>query len=182
MPALLAPLIGLLIGFAFHQSGSRQLARAAPGTAVETRGQLLTLAYTLIAFAPFNAYFPAFAPDWSFLYAFDTRPHLGILIVASLLLDCGSVVLGFHLARRYFSAHSPTTLLRVLVPALAVVLVFLALGRRRLAIDATYDQFHGNFGGRSVSGSALGYSLLWLGTLFAAATAWTAVQFRRLGE
>jgi hypothetical protein len=178
---MLAPLIGLLIGFAFHQSGSRQLARAAPGTAVETRGQLLTLAYTLILFAPFNAYFLAFAPDWSFLYAVDTHEHLGLLIVVSLLLDCGSVVLGFHLARRYFS-HSPTTLLRVLVPALAVVLVFLALGRRRLGVDASYEQFHGDFGVRSVAGSALGYSLLWLGTLFTAATAWTAVQFRRLGE
>lgn len=181
MPALLAPLIGLLIGFVFHQSGSRQLSRAAPGTSVETRGQLLALAYTLLLFVPFNAYFLAFAPDWSFLYTLDTSEHLGVLIVVSLLLDCGSVWLGFYAARRYLSP-SPATLLRVLVPALALLLVFLALTRRRLGVEATYEQFHGNFGVRSVAGTALGYSLLWLGSLFAAATAWTAVQFRRLGE
>src|SRR6478735_9124531 len=90
VPAVLAPLIGLLIGVAFHQSGSRQLLRAAPGTAVETRGQLLTLSYTLILFAPYNAYFLAFSPDWTFFYAIDTRSNLGLLIGLSLLLDCAS--------------------------------------------------------------------------------------------
>lgn len=182
MPALLAPLVGLLIGIAFHQSGSRQLLRAAPGTAVETRGQLLTLSYTLILFAPYNAYFLAFAPDWSFSYALDTRRNLGLLIVCSLLLDSASVVLGFHLARRYFG-HSPrATLLRIFLPAVALLLVFLALGRRRLGVEATYEQYHGNFGVHAVAGSSLGWSLLWLGGIFTLSTIWTAVQFRRLGE
>ncbi len=182
MPALLAPIVGLLLGFAFHQSGSRQLVRAAPGTAVETRGQLLTLAYTLVLFVPYNAYFLAFSPDWSFLYALDTRQNLGLLITLSLLVDSASVVIGFHLAQRHFGPHSRATLLRVLLPAVALLLIFLALGRRRLAVEATYEQFQGNFGVHPVAGSALGYSLLWLGSIFIVATIWTAVQFRRLGE
>jgi hypothetical protein len=142
----------------------------------------LALAYTLILFAPYNGYFLAFSPDWTFLYAFDTRANLGLLIAVSLLLDSASVVLGFHLARRHFGASGRATLLRVLVPAAALVLLFLVLGRKRLAVEATYEQFHGNFGVHPVAGSALGYSLLWLGSIFGVATVWTAVQFRRLGE
>lgn len=182
MPAPIAPLLGLLIGVAFHFSGSRQLARAARGTAIETRAQLLVLAYVLLLYGPFNGYFLAFATDWSFVYLIDTNRHRAAWVLSSLFLDCGSVPLGFWLGRRFMKDKSPSSLASLLVPACAFLVLFLVGASRRLGVEATYAQYHGDFGVRPLGGSPLGYSLLWLGGVLVGGTLWTVFQLRHWGE
>lgn len=182
MPAPLAPLVGLLIGIAFHFFGSRQLARAARGTAIETRAQLLVLAYAVMLYGPFNAYFLAFATDWCFVYLFDTAPHRAALVLLSLFLDCGSVVLGFWLGRRFMRDKNPSTLIGLLVPTTAFLMLFLVGFLRRLSVEATYAQYHGNFGVQPIGDGPLGYALLWMGAAFLGGTVWTLIQLRHWGE
>lgn len=182
MPAPIAPLVGLLIGVAFHWSSSRQLTRAARGTAIESRAYLLVLAYSLLLFAPYNAYFLAFAPDWAFVYLFDTAESRAALVLASLLLDCASVLGGFALGRRFLRDKAPGSLASLLVPAGACLLLFLVGASRRLGAAATYAQYHGDFGVKPLGGSPLGYAVLWLGAVLLGGTLWTAHQLRHLGE
>jgi hypothetical protein len=182
VPAPVAPLIGLLVGVTFHWSGSRQLARAARGTAIEIRAQLLVLAYTLLLFAPFNAYFLAFSTDWAFVYLVDVTDNRSALVLASLFADCASVLVGFNLGRRFMADKRPGALAALLVPTGALLLLFLVGASRRLGVAATYAQYHGDFGVRPLGGSPLGYALLWFGAVFVAGTVWTALQLRHLGE
>ncbi len=182
MPAPIAPLVGLLIGASFHWNGSRQLARAAPGTAVEARGLLLAAAYALLIYAPICGYFLAFAPDWTFVYTVETERLNRALIVLALLGSAASVPLGFHLARRFMRRNTPGAIARVLVPACALILIFFAFAMRRLGVAGTYAQYHGNFGVQPLSGSPLGYALLWMGAILAGVTLWTAKQYRKLGQ
>jgi hypothetical protein len=53
---------------------------------------------------------------------------------------------------------------------------------RRLPVQATYAQYHGDFGVQAISGSDLGYALLWLLTLFGLAITWTTVSLYRMGQ
>lgn len=182
MPALVAPLIGFLIGVAFHWSSSRQLLRAARGTAIEIRAYLLVLAYTLLLFAPYNAYFLAFATDWTFVYLLDTSDHRGALVLASLFLDSASVLAGFWLARRFMKERAPAALAALLFPSSAYLLLFLVGMSRRLGAAASYAQYHGDFGVRPLAGSPLGYAVFWFGAVLVGGTLWTAYQLRHLGE
>lgn len=182
MPAPLAPLVGLLLGVAFHFFGSRGLARAARGTTIETRAHLLVLAYALLLYGPFNAYFLAFATDWCFVYLFDTTANRAALALLSLFLDCGSVVLGFWLGRRFMKDKNPSTLLALLVPACGLLVLFLVGSLRRLGVEATYAQYHGDFGVRPIGSSSLGYALIWLGAVLLGGTLWTLIQLRHWDE
>lgn len=182
MPALIAPLAGLLIGVAFHFASSRQLVRAAPGTAIETRAMLLVLAYTLLLYGPFNAYFLVFATDWAFVYLLDTSRHEALLVSVSLFADVCSVFFGFFFGRRFMKDQTASRLASLLIPTGALFVLFLVGAARRLGALASYAQYHGDFGVKSLGDSSLGYALVWLGSVLVGGTLWTARTLRHLGE
>jgi hypothetical protein len=56
---------------------------------------------------------------------------------------------------------------------LVVVVLLSALFFNELGKDASYVEFHNGFGIRAVSGTTLGYGLLWTALLSAIAILWT---------
>jgi hypothetical protein len=61
-------------------------------------------------------------------------------------------------------------------------LACIALTAGRLGIQASYAQFHGDFGTRPVAGSSLGYALLWMDALLVLGVVWTTRQVQRLAR
>lgn len=178
MPAPLGPLFGLALGALFAWLESDGSTRGKAGLTLNAL-VLLTL-FGLLVLAPVAAYFIAFEPDWAYAYMLDSSRQLGALNAALLLADVVSVPAGFTLCTR--AAHGPTTsaLVRVAgVPVLAAG-VFVAVLLPRLSVQATFAQFHGDFGTRPVAGGPLGYALLWTAVVLAGASSWLAFALRRM--
>jgi hypothetical protein len=182
MPAPFAPLLGFALGIAFAWWAREELARTAVSGGVGTRSLAIVTLFATLVFAPINAYFLAFEADWSYAYFVDTRRIPSALQLALVLLDAVSVPVGFVVAASHAKSRKLVALLTLAGPALAVVFVGLVLTAGRLAIQASYAQYHGDFGTRSVAGSSLGYALLWMDTLLVLGIVWTGRQVQRLGR
>ncbi|MFO7177802.1 MAG: hypothetical protein DIU78_003790 [Pseudomonadota bacterium] len=176
MPAPLGPLIGLALG--------GLLARARPDGPGRERlslgALLLVVLFALLVFAPAAAYFMVFEPDWAYAYLIDGSHRIGALNVALILANVVSVPAGFALSLRAPPTRELATLSRVVgLPALGVGL-FVVVLFPRLSVQATYAQFHGDFGTRPVAGGPLGYALIWTTLVIVGGAAWTAYALRRM--
>ncbi len=179
MPAPVAPLLGFLLGLGFAWVAAEDLARAG---GVATRSLLVVSAFSLLVFAPISGFFLAFAPDWSYVYLVDSQRLPGAVDLGLVLLDAASVPLGFVAATRNARLKRPSGILRTAaLPALGIVVTAL-LSFSRLGLQATYTQFHGDFGTRPVSGSPLGYALLWMALVLAGAVFWTGLWLRKASQ
>ena len=181
MPAPTAPLLGFVLGIGFAWAAGDELARSS-GTGVTSRSLVLVALFSLLCYAPICAYFLAFAPDWSFAYLFDTQRLPSAIELGLSLVNVASVPLGFAAAARAASAKRLGALLRLAVAPALLAIAFLVACLPRLAVHATYAQFHGDFGTQPVTGSSLGYALLWMTTVLGIAVAWTARCLRAIGS
>ena len=66
------------------------------------------------------------------------------------------------------------------VQCLAASLIALVMGLLILSVQATFAQFHGDFGTRPVAGGSLGIALIWTTIVLGLATAWTSYALRRM--
>ncbi len=138
--------------------------------------------FSLLVFSPIAAYFLAFAPDWSYAYVVDPQRLPSAVDLGLVLLDVASVPAGFALAARRAGQRRLGPLVKLAAaPALGALLILVA-GFQRLAVQGTFAQFHGDFGTRSVAGSPLGYSLLWMAAVLAGGVLWTARSLRRISN
>jgi hypothetical protein len=176
----MAPLIGFSLGIAFAWAAADELARS-DGTGASSKSLVLVTLFSLLVFAPIAAYFLAFAPDWSYAYLIDSQRLPSAVDLALALLNAASVPAGFAVAARRASAKRLGSLLRLAAVPGLILLVFLLLSLQRLSVHATYAQFHGDFGTRSVAGSPLGYALLWMASILGASIAWTIRWLRAIG-
>ncbi|MEB2311533.1 MAG: hypothetical protein OZ921_03795 [Sorangiineae bacterium] len=181
MPAPVAPFIGFCLGVAFAWAAAGELGRAT-GSGATSRSLVVVSWFGLLVFAPVAAYFMAFNPDWSFAYLIDTQRLPAAVDLALVLVDAASVPVGFLAAARAASVHRLGGVVRfAAAPALAPVL-FVGLCFRRLSVQATFAQYHGDFGQRAVAGGSLGYSLLWMSAVLTAGVWWTTRSLRRIGQ
>jgi hypothetical protein len=181
MPAPTAPLIGFVLGIAFAWAAADELGRAA-GAGTTSRSLVVVTLFSLLVFAPVSAYFLAFSPDWSYAYFVDSERLPSAVDLGLVLLDAASVPAGFAIAARRASSRRLGTLVQIgALPALAAG-VFLLIASPRLAVSASYAQFHGDFGTRSLAGSPLGYAVLWMGLVLLGSVAWTSRSLRRLSR
>lgn len=178
MPAPTGPLLGLALGGLFAWALSDGAARGQANLALNPL--LLVSFFSLGVFAPAAAYFIAFEPDWAYAYLVDSGRRIGGLHAAVLLADVASVPAGFVLALRSSERTALSTLLRLAGIPLLSVAIFVIILFPRLSVQATYAQFHGDFGTRPVAGGPLGYALIWSSTVIAAAATWTTYALRRL--
>jgi hypothetical protein len=181
MPAPTAPFIGLALGAAFAWAAADELARRG-GTAAGSRGMVVALTFGLGIFAPAAGYFLAFWPDWCFAYLLNTERLPAYAALLLVLFNAASCPLGFAVAAKAAGERRPMRVARLSAFALIPALAWLLATFKRLAVSATYAQFHGDFGIRPVAGSALGYALLYMAIVVAATAIWTIHALRRLSS
>jgi hypothetical protein len=178
MPAPVGPLIGIALGAIFAWVVSESVNRK--GAPLALAPLALVSLFGLLVFAPIAGYFIAFEPDWAYAYLLDSSRRLGALHTLLLLADVASVPLGFVLVSQSRPGPRGSTLLRLLGGPLLAISLFVVILFPRLAVQATYAQFHGGFGTHPVAGGPLGYAVIWSVLVLAGATTWTAYCLRHL--
>ena len=179
MPAFVAPLLGFILGIAFAWSAADEIA-SDPTSVLGTRSLVIVSLFSVLVFAPATGYFIAFDGDWAFAYVFNTMRLPSAVVLAVVLINAISVPLGFVVAAPHARRRRLTQLLTIASVPTFIVMILLLLCARRLGTAASYAQFHGDFGTRSVAGTPLGYALVWMNGVLAAAVALTIRQLRKL--
>jgi hypothetical protein len=179
MPIVFAPLFGLAFGAAFAWLAGFELA-SDEGPIALSRPFAIVAAFAGLVWLPIVGYFVAFHGDWSYLYVVPWRQVPSAVDLLLALVSGVAVVVGFVAAigpvrRRHFGG----VVALVTGPA-TIALVGLTAAAHRLAVSATYAQFHGAFGTEAIGASALGKGVLLMGIVLAAAIAWTARSLIRL--
>jgi hypothetical protein len=182
MPAPLAPLIGFAFGVAFAWWARDELARSPSAGGIGSRSLVIVTLFATIVFAPIGAYFLAFEADWSYAYFIDTRRIPSALQLAIVLVDAASVPIGFVVAAAYARTRKLVPVLTLGMSPAIFALACIAVTAGRLGIQASYAQFHGDFGTRPIAGSSLGYALLWMDALLVVGAVWTTRQIQRLAR
>lgn len=167
MPALSAPILGFALGAGLYWSVARELAR--PIRPVAGASLLVAAILGLFAYAPAVALLLQAEPDWGYGY-FIPAEQLPRWVGPTLVLIAAiSVPVGFASAQRACRGRAAFVKRWFWVP-LGVGLVPLVALSQRLGLQASFEQFHGDFGVRHVVGGPLGYLLSWSLVGVAAAT------------
>jgi hypothetical protein len=178
VPIVFAPLVGFLVGVVLAWTSRDELARS-EGPLVLARPVLISAAFAFFVYAPLVGYFAVFHGDWAYLYLY---PHARIpsAIDLALVLASGLTV---PVAAMVAAPAARSRKLGVVVwlgavPATIATALF-AWSARRLAVSATYAEFHGNFGTSPIGASSLGKGVLFMTIVAVLAMAWT---LRALGR
>jgi hypothetical protein len=178
VPAPTAPLFGFALGALLAWVAAADLARSTTGYG--TQSFLLVVGFALLVFAPVSAYFVAFEPDWSLAYLIDSERLPSVVPMTLVLAAAASVPAGFIAAAADARTHRQGRVLWIALPPLLAAVGFVVAMLSRLAVQANYAQFHGDFGTRGVAGSPLGYALLWMLSVLCLATIFTTRALQRL--
>ena len=180
MPAPLTPLLGFALGVACAWAAMGDLGRSTSG--LGGRALLVTVAFSLLVFAPIVGYFVAFEPDWSFAYFLDAERLPSAVPIAVVLFAAITVPAGFLAAvGDARGRHLGRVLRKAAVPSILCA-IFVMATFSRLSVYASYAQYHGDFGTRSVAGSPLGYALIWMLGVLGVATAFTLRTLQRMSR
>ena len=175
MPGPACPLVGFVLGLAFSRSALDEI--NAVGSWPQTRAFTLVACFGLFVFGPATAVILSLAPDWAYAYFLDTERLPPLTQFALVLASAISCPLGFAAG----STRPASQSLRLAAVPLVLALGLLVATLSRIRLVASYAQYHGDFGTRSLAGSPLGYALLWLFCVLVAAVVWTARSLREFG-
>jgi hypothetical protein len=179
MPSFVAPLLGFVLGLAFAWAAIEELS-SDPTSVLGSRSLVVSMLFSLLVFAPMAGYFMAFHGDWSVAYFINARRLPSAVILAMALFNALTVPVGFVLGAPLARQKQLKKLLTLAgIPSLLAMLLVLLLARR-LSVSATYTQFKGDFGYRSIAGTALGYAVMWMNGVLATAVALTVREIRRI--
>ena len=179
MPAMVAPLLAFVLGLAFAWSASEELA-SDPTSVVTTRSLLVSTLFAVLVFAPAAGYFLVFHGDWAFAYLADTRRLPSAVVLALALVDAALVPAGFVVGAPFARQRRLKRLLTIAAGPTFLALMLMLVFARRWGSSASYTQFQGDFGVQSVAGTPLGYALVWMNGVLAAAVALTVRHLRKL--
>ena len=181
VPIPLALWIGLLLGLLFARSAHGLLARA-NSSAVSTPAFGIVGTFGLTVYAPITGFSVALAPDWACAYLVDSQRLPAGSETLFVVYAALSVPLGFLWGAAASTRRRWNILTRrIALVAIAFVTTCAAL-LPLLTVQATYAQYHGDFGIRPISGTDLGYALLWMFTILGLAVTWTLVSLFRMGQ
>ena len=179
MPAFVAPLLGIILGFAFAWSAADEIA-SDPTSVLGTRSLAIAALFSFLVFAPTAGYFVAFHGDWAFGYLVSAGRLPSAVILSLVLIDALSIPLGYVLAARNARRRRLPQLLSLAALPVGITLLLVLLFAHRLGVSATFAQFHGDFGTQSVAGTSLGYALVWMNAVLAVAVTLTIREIRRI--
>ena len=178
MPVPFAPLFAFVAGVAFAWLGRRELVQR-DGVLAGSRLLAAAALYGALAVFPTAAYFAAFHGDWAYLYVVPSRRVPSAVDLGLALLAGACVPLGAALAAPFARAHQVAVVRILAFVPLAALFGGLAVFARRLAVSATFSQYHGRFGVEPILTSVLGRGVPIAAVLLAAAA---AVVARELGR
>ncbi|HOU93702.1 MAG TPA: hypothetical protein PLU22_21780 [Polyangiaceae bacterium] len=181
MPALVLPLLAFTIGIGLAWAAAGEIERLG-GTALGSRSLLLAAAFGTLVTAPIAAYLVAFYPDWAYAFAVDSARLPSVVPSALTLASAAAPPLGFTVAARFAGERRLGRLLELAAGGAAAALITLLPGAPRLGVQATYAQYHGDFGVVPIVGSRLGLALLWMLAVLVGAVVWTATSMRKLAR
>jgi hypothetical protein len=159
--------MGFALGAGLFWSVAAELAR--PIRPVAGQAILIAAGLGLFAYAPAVALVLGAEPDWGYAYLVRAAALPRWLSAWLVLAATISVPLGFALSMRACRGRARFVRRWFWVP-LALAVAPLAAAAPRLAVQATFEQFHGAFGVRPLLGGPLGYLLAWLCIGLSAAT------------
>lgn len=177
MPLPLALPIGFLIGLSLAWMARVELARS-DVPLVLARPFLVALGFGAIVYGPVVGYAVALHGDWAYLYLlrFSRVPSavdLGLVLIAA-----ACVPAGFALGAPWALAKQVRPFLRTGVPIAVVLVIIVGLSAKRLAISASFAQYHEHFGGVPIGASPLGRGVLLSWLAIAAGFGWAARALR----
>lgn len=180
MPALTLPLIGFACGVLLAWAAAEELAqRQLPST---TRSAWIVALYGLLVQGPVAAVVLTHNADWSLCYYVNSTQLHPAVVPALVVWNVAMPSLGFVLAAKAASRPAPLKALRLGLAPAAIALTLVTLTLPRLLVVGSHNQFHNDFGTRSLGTSPTGYLVLFLAALGAAALAWTWSILKRLGR
>jgi hypothetical protein len=180
MPIVFAQLVGFVLGAALAWVAAPDLALN-EGPIVASRPFAVVVAFAIFVWLPVVGYFAAFHGDWSYLYVVASRRVPSAVDLGLVLLAVAAVVGGFWLAVGPVRRRRFCLLVALMALPGGIATAALPFVARRLAVSATYSQFHGDFGTEPIGASTLGKGVLLMGILLAAAIAWTVRALMRMG-
>jgi hypothetical protein len=176
---LTAPFTGFALGALFAWLGREDLVRGAPAM-LAARSLVVVTAYALFVFGPATAYFLVFEPAWASAYLLDAGRHTRAFDALFAVLAPASVIAGFVVTGHAMRRHRPAAALRIGAPSALAAFALALLLFPRLSVQATYAQYHGDFGTRPVAGTPLGWALVWFGAIVLVATLYVSNALRNL--
>jgi hypothetical protein len=171
VPLPLAPLIAFCLGVALAWVAGPELGRD-DGPLVASRPFALAVAFALLVYTPIVGYFVAFHGDWAYVYAVAARQIPSAIDLGLVLASGGTVVLGLAVAAPQVRKRRLGAIVTMIVAPACVALALLALTARRLSVNATFAQFHRDYGGEPIAESALGRGVLVMAVLLTVGVAW----------
>ena len=170
---LLAPLAGFVFGVAFAWMARLELGRV-DAPVVATRPFNVALGFAGFVYGPLVGYFIVFHGDWTYGYVVSWH-RVPSAVDLALDLFAGASVL-FGVAASAHAARARRLEVVAWLAALPAVMCALLVvwGASRLAVSATYAQYHGGFGVLPIASSALGRSVLVMAVVLVLGLAWTA--------
>ncbi len=177
MPLPLALPIGLLIGMSLAWLARVELARSEVPL-VLARPFLVAAALGAIVHAPVVGYFVAMHGDWSYLYLIRFSRIPSAVDLTLVVVAAAQVPLGFALASPWAMAKRGPALLKIGVAIGALLLAGCIIASRRLAVSASYAQFHAGFAVMPLGKTPLGRAVLLSWAALLAGYAWSAHVLR----
>jgi hypothetical protein len=181
MPIVFAPFVGLLLGSALAWAASSELVTS-EGPVALARSFGVVVAFASFVALPVVGYFAAFHGDWSYLYLVSSRRVPSAIDLVLVLVAAGTVVGGFWVAALPLRKRRLAPLLALMAAPALCLAVALPLSLRRLAVSATFAQFHGDFGTEPIGASVLGKGVLLMGFMLALGVGWTVNSLARMGS
>ncbi|MBX3219673.1 MAG: hypothetical protein KF795_04070 [Labilithrix sp.] len=177
MPLPLALLIGLLVGMSLAWLARVELARSEVPL-VLARPFLVAAGLGAVVHLPVVAYFVAMHGDWAYLYLVRFSRIPSAVDLALVLVTAAQVPLGFALATPWAIAKRGSALLKLGAVLGALLLIACVVASRRLAVSASYAQYHGGFGVAPLANTPLGRGVLLSWVALLAGYGWSAHVLR----
>lgn len=178
MPLPFAFPVGLLLGLGLAWLARTELARSEVPL-ILARPFLVAVGLGLLVYAPIVGYFLALHGDWAWLYLVRTSRVPSAVGLALVLVAAACVPGGFAAAVPLASAKRGGLLLKIGAGIAGLVVVAAVVLARRLAVSASFTQYHAGFGVLPASQTSLGRGILLAWLVLVLGGAWSAAVLRR---
>jgi hypothetical protein len=165
--------IGFLLGMSLAWLARIELARSEVPL-VLARPFLVALGLGGIVYAPIVGYFVVLHGDWSYLYSVRFAQVPSAVDLALVLLVAAQLPIGFAVASPWAMAKRGLALLKASAVIGALLVLGGILAAHRLAVSASYAQYHAGFGAVPLGRTHLGRGILMSWLALFAGYAWSA--------